>query len=145
MSDNDDSLFGDAVYEAGDEDAEYVDPAETLTGEDLEEPADKDWSPPDREPRSLRVGTTGFESLDERLVEEEPDIDPDSVPDESPAPRAGRLVAPDEGVREDDEPAEVAYDVGKAGSAASAEEAAVHVVDEDDLFEQDTNEDDIGR
>jgi hypothetical protein len=29
----------------------------------------------------------------------------------------------------------VAYDVGRAGSAASAEEAAVHIVDEDEAFD----------
>jgi hypothetical protein len=42
--------------------------------------------------------------------------------------RAGRLVAPDEGTHEDDEEDLLADDVGIAGAAASAEEAAVHVV-----------------
>ena len=45
-------------------------------------------------------------------------------------PRAGRLVEPDEGVREDTEKDMVADDAGIAGAAASAEEAAVHIVDE---------------
>ncbi|MFC9679484.1 DUF5709 domain-containing protein, partial [Streptomyces sp. NPDC056948] len=47
--------------------------------------------------------------------------------------RSGRLVAPDEGAHEDEESALVAMDVGIDGAAASAEEAAVHVVDEDTL------------
>jgi len=44
--------------------------------------------------------------------------------------RAGRLVEPDEGVREDVDADMVAMDVGIDGGAASAEEAAVHVVEE---------------
>ncbi|MER6984744.1 DUF5709 domain-containing protein, partial [Streptomyces carpinensis] len=47
--------------------------------------------------------------------------------------RSGRLVAPDEGAHEDEEAALVAMDVGIDGAAASAEEAAMHVVDEDTL------------
>jgi hypothetical protein len=47
--------------------------------------------------------------------------------------RAGRLVAPDEGAHEDTEKDLVAEDVGISGAGAGAEEAAVHVVDEDDL------------
>jgi len=46
--------------------------------------------------------------------------------------RAGRLVAPDEGVREDTEKDLDAQDVGIDGAGASAEEAAVHVIDEED-------------
>ena len=44
--------------------------------------------------------------------------------------RAGRLVDPDEGVREDTEKDVVGSDVGIDGGAASAEEAAMHIVDE---------------
>lgn len=47
--------------------------------------------------------------------------------------RAGRLVAGDEGVREDVDKDLVATDVGIDGGAASAEEAAVHVVDSEQL------------
>ncbi|MBM6404818.1 hypothetical protein JQN72_11245 [Phycicoccus sp. CSK15P-2] len=45
--------------------------------------------------------------------------------------RAGRLVAPDEGLAEDAEKDLVGEDVGVDGAGASAEEAAVHVVDEE--------------
>jgi hypothetical protein len=46
-------------------------------------------------------------------------------------PRAGRLVEEDEGAHPDEEPDLVARDVGISGAGASAEEAAMHVVDED--------------
>ena len=42
-------------------------------------------------------------------------------------------MAPDEGAHEDEEEALVAMDVGIDGAAVSAEEAAVHIVDEDTL------------
>ena len=44
--------------------------------------------------------------------------------------RAGRLVSPDEGAHSDIEKDLVAGDVGIDGAAASAEEAAVHIVEE---------------
>jgi hypothetical protein len=150
MSDNADELFGDAVYEGGVEDTDDFDPASELTGDDLEEPLDTGYSPPEHRPAATRYGTTALEqaegeSLDQRLAEEETDTDADDVTGTSRDPRAGRLVAPDEGAHDDDESDEIAFDVGRAGGAASAEEAAVHLVDEDAINEQDTNEDDIGR
>jgi len=99
-------------------------------------------------------------SLDQLLAEEEPDAtleadeaeeeendesrafaDDEDVADEDidglllddgPDPRAGRLVAEDEGAHPDEEPDLVASDVGIDAGGATAEEAAVHVVDEDD-------------
>ncbi len=47
--------------------------------------------------------------------------------------RSGRLVAPNEGAHEDEESGLIATDVGIDGAAASAEEAAMHIVDEDAL------------
>jgi Family of unknown function (DUF5709) len=52
--------------------------------------------------------------------------------DEGPDPRAGRLVAEDEGAHPDEEADLVGRDVGIDAGAASAEEAAVHVVEDDD-------------
>ena len=52
--------------------------------------------------------------------------------DDGPDPRAGRLVAEDEGAHPDDEEELVARDVGIDGGAAGAEEAAIHVVEDDD-------------
>lgn len=146
------SEFGDDVYAAGVEDAENMDPAENLTGdgtpESLDEPEETRWDPPDFEPAAVRHGMTlaeqqEGESLDQRLSEEEPDV---GAQDARPADpdRAGRLVAPDEGAHADRESDAVASDVGRAGFAASSEEAAMHIVDEDDLNEQQTNEEDTG-
>ena len=149
MSETDDTAYGDEVYVGGDDDAEYLDQAETLTGDgaEFDEPLDTSYSPPDNSPVATRFGNTAAEqaegeSLDQRLAQEVPDISPDDVTDEA-APRAGRLIAPDEGAHEDLEAAPVAFDAGKAGSAATAEEAAMHIVDEDDLNQQATNEDDL--
>ncbi len=52
--------------------------------------------------------------------------------DAGPDPRAGRLVAEDEGAHPDEEEDLVATDVGIDGGGATAEEAAIHVVEEDD-------------
>ena len=74
------------------------------------------------------------------LNEEEGDMvggdDPDAIPAENDfvgdmGQRAGRLVDPDEGVREDQEKDLVAEDVGISGAGASAEEAAMHIVADD--------------
>jgi hypothetical protein len=150
MSESDNSAFGDEVYAAGDDDAEFLDQAETLTGEGAEtdEPLDTSYSPPDFSPVATRYGNTAAEqaegeSLDQRLAQEIPDVTPEDITDEAPDPRAGRLIAPDEGAHEDTESDAIAFDAGKAGSAATAEEAAMHVVGEDELNQQATNEDDL--
>ena len=114
-----------------------VDENETLDGSYQGELADTMYSPPDRDPGTDRWGTTAFEesqgeSLDQLLSEEEPDVFEQEAPLDDADPRAGRLVAENEGIGPDEEKDEVATDAGFAGSAASAEEAAVHVVDEDD-------------
>jgi hypothetical protein len=131
-------LFGDTVYERGDavDDADNLDPIENLTGDDPDEIVQTSYSPPDREPHNLRHAPTPFEertgeSLDERLSEETPDVTPDDIAFTDVDPRAGRLLAPDEGWRRDVANDDLAEDVGPAGYASSAEEAAVHIVDEE--------------
>jgi hypothetical protein len=52
--------------------------------------------------------------------------------DDGPDPRAGRLVAEDEGAHQVSETDLVAHDTGVDGGAATAEEAAMHVVADDD-------------
>lgn len=145
MSEND--LYGDSVYEGGsmdpnvggpNEDADDLDPIENLTGDDPDEDMQTSYVPPDREPYNLRHVPTSLEeregeSLDQRLSEEVPDVSPDDVPFDDEDPRAGRLLAPDEGVGPDEEKDEIAEDVGPAGYASSAEEAAVHVIDGDQV------------
>ena len=76
------------------------------------------------------------EDDDEEDDEEDDDAGDEDVDglllDDGPDPRAGRLVAEDEGAHPDDEADLVATDVGIDGGGATAEEAAVHVVQEDD-------------
>ena len=118
------------------DDEDQLQPEDTLDDRGVDDVLDEGYSPPDREPAHLRNGMTlaeqrAGETLDERLAEEEPDVDPyadDNDYGEADR-RAGRLVAPDEGLGEDVDKDEVAEDVGIDGAGASAEEAAVHVID----------------
>ncbi|CAM3126319.1 DUF5709 domain-containing protein [Skermania piniformis] len=108
---------------------DQLQPEDSLTDQDLDDVLDRGYSPPDRWRDPVEN-----ESLDERLAEEEPDVDPfaePAQPDESGAEvgarRSGRLVAADEGAESD----LIGFDVGIDGAAASAEEAAVHTVETD--------------
>lgn len=132
-------IFGDSVYESGDavDDADVLDSPEGLLGADPDEGAQTGYSPPEREPYTLRHAPTAQddaygESLDERLAEEEPEVGADDWLRADEQPRAGRLVRPDLGSGIDEESDEIAEDVGTAGYAASAEEAAIHIVDPPD-------------
>ncbi|MDT4911499.1 MAG: hypothetical protein QOC66_627 [Pseudonocardiales bacterium] len=134
---SDSGIFGDSVYESGDPvgDTDDLDPVEALTGDDPDEVMQTSYDPPDREPYNFkRIPTASEEregeSLDQKLSEEEPDVTEADIDAGDEEPRAGRLVAPDEGAHEDLEKDEIAEDVGPAGYASSAEEAAVHIVDE---------------
>ena len=115
-----------------DQDAIFDDPDATL---------DSGYSPPEAY-RGEGFGTTADEqlqgeSLDERLRQEEPEPDPYDLPSEDlddgevGDQRAGRLVDPDGGIGEDTEKDLVGEDVGIDGAAASAEEAAVHIVEDE--------------
>lgn len=106
------------------EDGDIDGPATQLTEQDtlddtgVEDPLDRGYSPPDREP-SVDIPTPEEErrgeSLDERLAEELSDDEENRDP-----ARAGRLYDDS-----DDDPI-TARDAGVDGAAASAEEAAVH-------------------
>ncbi|WP_030931504.1 DUF5709 domain-containing protein [Streptomyces sp. NRRL S-646] len=148
--------WGDDVYQPDgseiQEDSGLLDVEDTLVDDGVDDPLDRGWSPPDRPWAVERADVTAAErqhgeTLDQRLAEELPDLvmpDTDGIGDcegtdgelldnEVGAARSGRLVAPDEGAHEDEESALVARDVGIDGAAASAEEAAMHIVDEDAL------------
>jgi hypothetical protein len=110
-------------------------PSDTLTGDDRLDPLDAGYSPPDREPRALRYGTTADEevrgeSLDDKLDEEEPDVGAGAGEGEDFSyadrdPIAGRLVSPDEGFKPDVEADEIGSEGGWGGE--SAEEEAIHI------------------
>lgn len=131
---------------------EQLDAADTLDTRGPEDPLDEGYSPPER---PWAVGDWGVtareqaqgESLDARLARELPDLladnpddrdgigdsagtDGEPYDDEVGYSRSGRLVATDEGDIRHTEDELVAHDIGVDGAAASAEEAAVHVVED---------------
>ncbi|CAM5288819.1 MULTISPECIES: DUF5709 domain-containing protein [Streptomyces] len=148
--------WGDDVYQPDSdeqrEDTGLLDAEDTLEEDGVDDPLDRGWSPPERPWAVEHDGVTAAErhrgeTLDQRLAEELPDLaapdgdgmgdaedtDGELLDEEVGGARSGRLVAPDEGAHEDEESALVATDVGIDGAAASAEEAAMHIVDEDAL------------
>ncbi|MEB3981568.1 DUF5709 domain-containing protein [Mycobacterium sp. 663a-19] len=143
--------LGPAPGEYSADDDNQLQPQDTLIDRGVDDVLDEGYSPPDR-----LYGRGAFgprETLDQHLAEEEQDplsrignpFDPDERQRSDEAERefefprrrevgrarAGRLVAPDRGFGEDTEAELVAEDVGVSGGAASAEEAAVHIVDDD--------------
>ncbi|AJF69295.1 DUF5709 domain-containing protein [Streptomyces vietnamensis] len=144
--------WGDDVYQPDgsevQDDVGLLDYEDTLEGP-VGNPLDTGYSPPERPLGAEHTGVTAAErqrgeSLDERLAEEEPelpllegdglgdttDTDGELLDDQVGGRRAGRLMAEDEGtapIR-----AELnARDLGIDGGAASAEEAAMHIIDEE--------------
>ena len=120
--------------------ASQLDGADTLIDRGLADPLDEGYSPPDREP-SVEVPTQAEEeqglSVAQWLAQETPEVGAgeqanvyDEYGDEVGNERAGRLVDPDLGDGFDTEKDLLAEDVGIDGAGASAEEAAVHVIDE---------------
>ncbi|MEU8788196.1 DUF5709 domain-containing protein [Streptomyces sp. NPDC048643] len=148
--------WGDEVYQPDgsevQDDAGLLDAEDTLTTDGVDDPLDRGWSPPERPWAVEHQGVTASEAvagetLEERLAEELPDVsasdgdgigdiegtDGEPLDDEVGDRRSGRLVAPDEGAHEDEESGLIATDIGIDGAAASAEEAAMHIVDEDSV------------
>jgi hypothetical protein len=144
--------WGDDVYQPDgsevQDDAGVLDYEDTLDGT-AGDPLDEGYSPPERPLGLEHTGVTVAErirgeSLQERLAEEEPDLalpdgdgigdatdtDGELLDDQVGRQRAGRLMSEDQGTG----PAVhelTAHDLGLDGGAASAEEAAMHIVDEE--------------
>jgi hypothetical protein len=146
-------------YESNDlEDIQVLDANDTLAGAPGDDPLDRGVITPGRWSRALRYDSTPQDqavarSLDWELSAEEPDISLDSdttgqyddgwdenateddiirlAHDNGPDPRAGRLTRDDDSAVLIANADYVAYDAGTDGGAATAEEAAVHVVDEE--------------
>jgi hypothetical protein len=111
---------------------------DTLLDRGVDSVLDEGYSPPDRPPNPHRLETEleqyEGESLDERLAQEEPEVwETADVPGGNGADpdRAGRLTPADPEASGYATTSVMAQDVGIAGSAASAEEAAVHVIDDE--------------
>jgi len=142
-------------YESQDlEDYEVLDGSDTLDGNPGDDPLDAGVVAPGRSTAGMKYALEGeeeSESLDELLAEEEPDETAEDEEeswdenatsadvtrlrrDDDPDARAGRLADGgeyDDGDEPDDADGElVARDAGIAGGGASAEEAAIHVIDD---------------
>ena len=118
------------------EQLDQLEPQRSLDDRGVEKVLDEGYSPPERPSAFMRYGE--HESLDERLAAEIPEPDPygeeadDDLDDgEVGRYRAGRLVAPNEGIGEDVDTEMIGSDVGIDGAGASAEEAAMHIVDDE--------------
>ena len=140
MSENDSEVYGG--YSVDDEDQPQGDGDSMSDDRGLAEPLDEGYSPPERWSVGQGYGNTPLEeelgeTLDQRIAQEEPEPDPyaeedlDDLDDgEVGDVRSGRLVAPDQGAHEDEDSEMFADDAGIDGAGASAEEAAMHVVDD---------------
>jgi hypothetical protein len=120
------------------EQLDQLEPQRSLVDRGVDDVLDEGYSPPERYSQLIREGE--HETLDERLEEEIPEPDPYAVDDQDEVlddgevgdERAGRLVDPNEGIGPDVESDLVGNDVGIDGGAASAEEAAVHIVSDNE-------------
>jgi hypothetical protein len=139
MTGHDDDTSGN-----GSGDSDQLQPGDTLDDRGVDDILDEGivtrerWSPGQGFGNTAAEERQG-ESLDQRIAQEEPDpewdawdeedLDDDQVGDT----RSGRLIAPDEGTGEDTDQAPLAFDAGIDGGGASAEEAAMHVVPDEDF------------
>jgi hypothetical protein len=130
-------------YSVDDED--QLQQEDSLDDRNVDDKLDEGYTAPEKWSPAEGYGNTQLEeelgeTLEQRLRQEEPEPDPyqqaaeetENVGGEVGDERAGRLVAEDQGTAPDEEADLVAEDVGIDGAAASAEEAAVHVVAEDE-------------
>jgi hypothetical protein len=161
---SDDELMGDEVYQPDDsevqDDEGVLEPEDTLDDRGVDSAFDEGYSPPERPLGATHHGVTAAEQragepLDLRLSEEEPELGveegdgigdyPDNgepIDPEAGRSRSGRLVSHDPGVPlEPGEDADLwASDVGIDGGAASAEEAAMHLVDDPEARDDEDDE-----
>lgn len=141
---------GPAAGEYSADDDDQLQPEDTLIDRGIDDALDEGFSPPERPYAPGAFGPP--ETMDQLLAEEEPDpasrinvlfdaaeqersdaAERDAefrLPREVGRGRAGRLIAPDMGFGEDAESELVADDVGISGGAASAEEAAMHIIED---------------
>ena len=122
---------------------DQLQPQDTLDDRGVDDVLDEGISPPEELRGSKAKGVTPAEAvegetIDDRLRQEEPEVWEDAEAEILDGPvggevgeeRSGRLLAPDEGAHEDVEQDLVAEDEGIDGAGASAEEAAVHTIEE---------------
>ena len=117
-------------------DTDQLQQEDTLLDRGVDSVLDEGSSPPEHPPGNrleTHLDQALGERLDDKLAQEEPEIwdtDGGPVAGAREADRAGRLVADEAGPTGEPTAGTSARDVGIAGGAATAEEAAVHVVEE---------------
>jgi hypothetical protein len=129
-------------YSVDDEDQPQSTGDSLVDNRGLAEPLDEGYSPPEKWSVAEGYGNTPLEeelgeTLDMRLAQEEPEPDPyeeaakefEDVGGEVGYERAGRLVDENAGIGPDTEKDLIGEDVGIDGAGASAEEAAVHIIE----------------
>lgn len=128
-------------YDAGELD--QLQAADTLIDRGVDDVLDEGYVVPDDWGPAMGYGTTANEmrqgeSLDQRVKQEQPEHNPQRLEGKwNPlyedrqvgVQRAGRLVIGDDKT--------TGHDVGLSGGAASAEEAAMHVIDEEAELDED--------
>ena len=128
---------------------EQLQPNDTLVDRGVPDVLDEGYTAPEKWSPAQGFGNTAAEmrqgeTLEQRVVQEEPEVVPDDRPwnpdgesREVGSVRAGRLVDANGGIPGlDHESESVALSVGIDGGAASAEEAAMHVIEDPDDEEQ---------
>ncbi|MCA0251948.1 MAG: DUF5709 domain-containing protein [Actinobacteria bacterium] len=134
----------DEVVPEESEQLDQLQPDDSLVDRGVADVLDEGYVTPERWSTAQGFGNTPAEmqrgeSLDQKLAQEAPEVVRDDTP-WNPDPdeqrevgrhRAGRLVDANGGYPgEDAEPESVGRDVGIDGGAASAEEAAMHIIDD---------------
>ena len=106
---------------------DQLQPEDTLDDRGVDDILDEGISPPER-PRGVTAKEEP-EVWEEAEAEADADILDGPVGGEVGVRRAGRLTSPDQGMGPDDEATMIGHDEGIDGAGASAEEAAMHIID----------------
>ena len=147
MSDYADNTVSDDRSEQLDQD--QLQPGYSLEDRGVADALDEGYSPPEKPSVLLREGE--HDTLDARLSEEVPEPDPYAEPEQEDnltvrdelenlddgevgGERAGRLIDPNLGIGPDVDKDMVGIDAGIDAGAASAEEAAMHIVPDDEAY-----------
>jgi hypothetical protein len=139
MSEFNSDTFNNEVPD-GSEQLDQIQSEDSLDDRGVDDVLDEGYTTAENYSPLIREGE--HETLDERLAEEIPEADPYAEPEDEVVPeqsevlddgevgdkRAGRLVDVNEGIGPDLDKDMVGDDVGIDGAAASAEEAAMHIV-----------------
>ncbi len=146
-----DAAFTDDTPESSSEQLDQLSQSDSLINRGVDDVLDEGYTAPENWSPAQGYGNTAEEmrrgeTIEMRTTQEQPEVDrskptgpwnPHGESREVGTKRAGRLVDAGGGAAKvDKESAAVATDVGIDGAAASAEEAAMHIISEEDLADQ---------